>query len=168
VGTEIGRRGWQLVYGGGNVGLMGKVADAALAAGARVIGVIPRTLLEREVGHRNLTELHVVETMHERKRMMAERAHAFLALPGGIGTLEELFEVWTWRHLGYHDQPVGVLDVEGYWRGLLDFMSSTQQEGFVSASQLDSLHSDTDATRLLDALARGAKAATASDDFQRI
>ena len=95
IGTEIGKRGWQLVYGGGQVGLMGVVADATLAAGGGVIGVIPRVLMEREVGHQRLQELHVVETMHERKHLMAQRAHAFVALPGGIGTLEELYEVWT-------------------------------------------------------------------------
>lgn len=168
VGEEIGRRGWQLVYGGGNVGLMGRVADAALGAGARVIGVIPRTLLEREVGHRHLHELHVVETMHERKSMMAQHAQAFLALPGGIGTLEELFEVWTWRHLGYHDQPVGLLDVEGYWRGLLDFMAGTEKEGFITPTQLGSIMSGTEVVPLLDRLAAGAAEGTGTEDFRRI
>ena len=103
VGAEFGRRGWQLVYGGGRAGLMGTLADAALAAGARVVGVIPESLMQRELGHSGLSELHVVTTMHERKLMMAERSDAFLALPGGIGTFEELFEVWSWRQLGYHD-----------------------------------------------------------------
>ena len=103
VGTEIGRRGWTLVYGGGRVGLMGVLADAALAAGASVIGVIPHSMVEREWAKRDCTELHVVANMHERKGMMAARADAFLALPGGIGTFEELFEVWSWRQLGYHD-----------------------------------------------------------------
>ena len=112
VGAQIGRRGWQLVYGGGHAGLMGAVADAALAAGARVIGVIPESLMAREHGHRGLSELHVVQSMHQRKQMMAERSDAFVALPGGIGTLEELFEAWTWRQLGYHDKPVGLLNVE--------------------------------------------------------
>ena len=121
LGREIGRRGWQLVYGGGNVGLMGEVANATLEAGGRVVGVIPELLLAKEVGHRHLTELHVVHTMHERKKRMAELAHAFVALPGGIGTLEELFEVWTWRHLGYHDQPIGLLNVAHFYDPLLAF-----------------------------------------------
>ena len=115
------RRGWQLVYGGGRVGLMGEVADAALAAGGRW-SASSRDLMEREVGHAGLHELHVVHTMHERKQMMAERSDAFLALPGGIGTLEELFEVWTWRQLGYHDKPIGLLNVDGYYDDLLRFM----------------------------------------------
>ncbi len=108
VGRVIGERGWRMVYGGGKAGLMG-----AVAAGASVVGVIPRSLMEREVGHRGLSEIHVVETMHQRKQMMAERAGAFLTLPGGIGSMEELFEVWSWRQLGYHDQPIGLLDVDG-------------------------------------------------------
>ena len=126
VGTEIGRRGWQLVYGGGRAGLMGVVADAALAAGAAVVGVIPQSLMVRELGHAGLTELHVVDTMHQRKTMMAERSDAFLALPGGIGTFEELFEVWTWRQLGYHDQPIGLLNVAGYYDPLLADRKSTR------------------------------------------
>ena len=122
VGGEIGQRGWQLVYGGGRAGLMGVVADAALAAGASVVGVIPQSLMSRELGHTGLNELHVVETMHERKMMMAERSDAFLALPGGIGTFEELFEVWSWRQLGYHDKPLGLLNVAGYYGALLGFL----------------------------------------------
>lgn len=125
IGTAIGRRGWRLAYGGGRAGLMGRVADAALAAGAPVLGVIPRSLMEREVGHSGLTELHVVDTMHERKLMMAQHSDAFIALPGGIGTFEELFEVWTWRQLGYHDKPVGLLNVDGYYDTLLGFMQQT-------------------------------------------
>ena len=121
VGALIGSLGWQLVYGGGRAGLMGEVADAALAAGARVVGVIPRALMTRELGHSHLTELHVVDTMHERKRMMAERSDAFVALPGGIGTLEELFEVWTWRQLGYHDKPVGLLELSRLLRPVARF-----------------------------------------------
>ena len=117
VGTLIGQRGWRLVYGGGRAGLMGVVADAALAAGASVVGVIPESLMDRELGHPGLTELHVVETMHQRKMMMAERSDAFIALPGGIGTFEELFEVWSWRQLGYHDKPLGLLNVAGYYDG---------------------------------------------------
>jgi uncharacterized protein (TIGR00730 family) len=168
VGREIGRRGWRLVYGGGRAGLMGQVADAALAAGASVTGVIPRTLMEREVGHAGLTELHVVETMHERKQMMAERSDAFLALPGGIGTFEELFEVWTWRQLGYHDKPVGLLDVQGYYAPLLGFMDRTVDSGFVSAPQRALLLTGTDPADLLSRMGEAIVAATAPDDYRLI
>jgi hypothetical protein len=165
VGTAIGQRGWQLVYGGGRVGLMGAVADAALAAGARVIGIIPQSLMEREVGHAGLTELHVVQTMHERKRMMAEHADAFLALPGGIGTFEELFEAWTWRQLGYHDKPLGLLDVDGYYAPLLEFMERTVGQGFVDPAQRALLQTHSDAEALLDRLAELIPRATAPDDY---
>jgi hypothetical protein len=168
VGTAIGRRGWRLVYGGGRAGLMGRVADAALAAGAQVLGVIPRSLMEREVGHRGLTELHVVETMHERKLMMAEHSDAFIALPGGIGTFEELFEVWTWRQLGYHDKPVGLLNVDGYYDALLDFMRQTVEHGFVSDLQHALLQVQTQPEALLDAIARLTPLATEPDDYRRI
>ena len=168
VGQAIGRRGWQLVYGGGNVGLMGEVADATLQAGGRVVGVIPRTLMEREVGHRSLHELHVVGTMHERKQMMARRADAFLALPGGLGTLEELFEVWTWRYLGYHDQPIGLLDVLGYWEPLSTFVASTVAQGFVSPAQVDLVVRSAHAESLLDLLQQQARSAGQPDDYSRI
>lgn len=135
VGRVIGERGWRLVYGGGSSGLMGAVADAALAAGAASVGVIPAALMERELGHLGLDELVVVETMHERKRLMAERSDAFLALPGGIGTFEELFEVWTWLQLGYHAKPVGLLNVAGYYDPLLDFLDRSVQRGFVPPDQ---------------------------------
>ena len=153
LGAAIGRRGWQLVYGGGKVGLMGAVADAALASGARVIGVIPESLMRPEVGHVGLTELHVVQTMHQRKQLMAERSDAFIAMPGGIGTFEELFEVWTWRHLGYHDRPIGLLDVAGYWQALMGFLKHGCDEGFMDAEQMSMLHVDADVDRLLDSLA---------------
>ena len=152
IGSEIGRRGWQLVYGGGRAGLMGEVADAALAAGAQVIGVIPESLMGRELGHRGLTELHVVQTMHERKTMMAERSDAFVALPGGIGTFEELFEVWTWRQLGYHVKPLGLLNVAGYYDSLLGFLAHSREQGFMTSAQTDLLHVDTDAAALLQHL----------------
>jgi hypothetical protein len=139
LGTAIGARSWQLVYGGGKVGLMGEVADATLAAGGRVVGVIPESLQRLEVGHLGLHELHVVPTMHIRKQMMAERAKAFIAMPGGIGTLEELYEVWTWRQLGYHAQPIGLLNVDGYFDDLLRFMDRTVSEGFLSESQRNNL-----------------------------
>jgi uncharacterized protein (TIGR00730 family) len=152
LGQAIGRRGWQLVYGGGRAGLMGEVADAALAAGARVIGVIPESLMRLEVGHSGLSELHVVQSMHERKQMMAERADAFIALPGGIGTFEELFEVWTWRHLDYHRHPVGLLDTGGYYSRLLGFLQHAQREGFISDLQMSMLHMGDDADAMLDTL----------------
>jgi uncharacterized protein (TIGR00730 family) len=168
VGSEIARRGWALVYGGGNVGLMGEVADAALAGGATVTGVIPESLKAREVAHRGLTELHVVPDMHVRKQMMAERADVFLALPGGIGTLEELFEVWTWRQLGYHAKPIGLLNVEGYFDDLLRFMRVTQDQGFLSAQQHANLRVGVFAAPLLDQLAELALPADAGGDFSRI
>lgn len=168
VGTAIGRRGWQLVYGGGGAGLMGNVADAALAAGARVIGVIPDSLMRREAGHRGLTELHVVQTMHERKRMMADRADAFIALPGGIGTFEELFEVWSWRHLDYHDRPIGLLDVDGYFQPMLQMLERARGAGFVTGGQLAMLDVAADPDVLLDVLAAKAARALAPDDFGRI
>jgi uncharacterized protein (TIGR00730 family) len=168
VGTWIGRHGGQLVYGGGNNGLMGVMADAALAAGARVVGVIPHALVEREWAKRDCTELHVVDNMHQRKSMMAERADAFLALPGGIGTLEELFEVWTWRQLGYHDKPVGVLNVDGYYDALLAFLQATGREGFVPAAQLELLQVAGEPAALLSQLDALAADATAPDDYQSI
>jgi uncharacterized protein (TIGR00730 family) len=153
VGNAIGRRGWRLVYGGGGSGLMGQVADAALAAGAKAIGIIPAALMERELGHRGLDELIVVETMHERKRQMAEHSDAFIALPGGIGTLEELFEVWTWLQLGYHAKPVGLLNVAGYYDPLLAFLDRSMESGFVPQAQRALLQVGADADRLLDRLA---------------
>jgi hypothetical protein len=168
LGRSVGERGWQLVYGGGKVGLMGEVADAALAAGARVIGVIPESLKQREVGHLGLHELHVVPTMHLRKQMMAERAHAFVALPGGIGTLEELYEVWTWRQLGYHDQPIGLLNVDGYYDELLRFMDRSVTEGFLAPTQRSTLQVDHDPLALLDRLAATARGSEQIEDFSKI
>ena len=168
LGSAIGARGWQLVYGGGKVGLMGEVADATLAAGGRVVGVIPESLERLEVGHQGLHELHVVPTMHVRKQMMAERADAFIAMPGGIGTLEELYEVWTWRQLGYHDQPIGLLNVEGYYDDLLRFMDRTVSEGFLSDSQRNNLQVGSDPEALLLTLALMAAPAGAKDDYSRV
>ena len=136
VGSWIGKHRGQLVYGGGRNGLMGIVADATLAAGGRVIGVIPEALVEKEWAHTGCTELHVVATMHERKRLMAEHADAFVALPGGIGTLEEFFEVWTWRQLGYHAKPVGLLNLDGYYDDLLAFLNVSMKKGFMSDWQM--------------------------------
>lgn len=168
VGSLIGQQGWQLVYGGGHAGLMGIVADAALAAGAPVVGVIPQTLMVRELGHPRLTELHVVETMHQRKTMMAERADAFVALPGGIGTFEELFEVWTWRQLGYHDKPVGLLNVAGYYDPLLAFLGNSVDSGFVGTAQHQLLQVGTDPAELLRRLAHQAGQSPAPDDYRLI
>lgn len=156
VGHWIGRHGGQLVYGGGNNGLMGQVADATLEAGGRVVGIIPKALVEREWAKTDCTELHVVDNMHERKRMMAERADGFVALPGGIGTFEELFEVWTWRQLGYHNKPVGLLNAAGYYDGLLAFLRSTVQHGFINDMQMDLLHTGTAADTLLPAMVQAA------------
>lgn len=168
LGAAIGQRGWQLVYGGGHVGLMGEVADATLAAGGTAVGVITEALMQREVGHRGLTELHVVRTMHERKQMMAERADLFIALPGGIGTMEELFEVWTWRQLGYHDQPIGLLNVEGYYDAFLHLCSQMVAEGFLAAEPLSALVTDDEPERLLLELAARARRARGPEDYSRI
>lgn len=169
LGEAIGRRGWQLVYGGGHVGLMGEVADATLAAGGTAVGVITEALMKREVGHRGLSELHIVRTMHERKQMMAERADLFIALPGGIGTMEELFEVWTWRQLGYHDQPIGLLNVAGYYDGFLQFCRRMVDEGFLAAAQMDALVTgDAPEQLLLDLAERARHSAAGADDYSRI
>jgi uncharacterized protein (TIGR00730 family) len=131
VGRGLAERGVGVVYGGGRVGLMGALADAALAAGGKVYGVIPQKLVDRESGHTGLTELFVVDSMHARKMLMAQLADAFIALPGGFGTLEELFEVVTWSQLGYHEKPVGLLEVAGYYAPLLEFLDRGVATGFV-------------------------------------
>ena len=156
VGNWIGRHGGQLVYGGGHNGLMGILADAALASGARVIGVIPKALVEKEWAHTGCTELHIVENMHERKRIMAEHADAFLALPGGIGTLEEFFEVWTWRQLGYHDKPVGLLNQSGFYDSLLTFLGSAVASGFMNEWQMGLIRTGSDAEMLITELIQAA------------
>ena len=131
LGRHLAESGIQLVYGGGAVGLMGMVANAALAAGGEVIGIIPQSLKDAEVGHSGLTRLEVVDGMHARKARMAELSDAFIALPGGLGTLEELFEVWTWGQLGYHAKPLGLLDVNGFYDKLGGFLDHIVEEGFV-------------------------------------
>jgi uncharacterized protein (TIGR00730 family) len=168
LGELIGKSGATLVYGGGRVGLMGAVADAVMACGGQVIGVIPQALMDREVGHAGLTELHVVQTMHERKQLMAERADAFISLPGGIGTLEELYEVWSWQQLGYHDKPVALLNVDGYYDALLQFHRVMHRRGFVSDAQFNALLVETDPARLLDLVRAAAALATAPDDYSKI
>lgn len=152
VGKWIGERSGQLVYGGGRNGLMGIVADATLTAGGRVIGVIPKALVEKEWAHTGCTELHIVDTMHDRKRMMAEHADAFLSLPGGIGTLEEFFEVWTWRQLGYHAKPVGLLNMGGYYKDLLGFLEASVKSGFMSDWQMELIHVGSEPEALLEQL----------------
>ena len=156
VGRWIGAHGGQLVYGGGNNGLMGVVATAALAAGARVVGVIPHSMVEREWAKRDCTELHVVDNMHQRKSMMAERADAFLALPGGIGTFEEFFEAWSWRMLAFHRKPVALLDQDGYYQPLLQFLQHSVRQGFMSEAQMELLTVGADAATLLPKLVQGA------------
>jgi uncharacterized protein (TIGR00730 family) len=153
VGAELARRGIGVVYGGGRVGLMGVVADAALAAGGEVDGVIPRGLVDRELAHQGLSALHVVETMHERKALMNELSDGFLTLPGGLGTLEEVAEVVSWAQLGLHVKPVGVLNVGGYFDGLLAWVERAVADGFVRAEHARLLIVGSELAALLDAMA---------------
>jgi uncharacterized protein (TIGR00730 family) len=152
VGQWIGRNGGQLIYGGGRTGLMGTVAEATRIAGGRVVGIIPKALANWELANTLCDELHIVDTMHERKAMMGERADAFVALPGGIGTFEELFEIWTWRQLGYHDKPTGILNVAGYYDGMLDFLAHSTREGFMNDWQMSLVRIGTNPQALLEAL----------------
>lgn len=154
VGALLAARGITLVYGAGNVGLMGIAAEAALAAGGKVVGIIPQALMEWEVAHTDLSELIVVNDMHERKLMMADRADGFIALPGGIGTLEELFETWTWLQLGFHGKPIALLDVAGYYAALLAFLDHMVAEKFLKAKQRDLLMAGSDPVEILDRMAR--------------
>lgn len=139
LGQTLARQGLGLVYGGARVGLMGAVADAAMAAGASVLGVLPQGLAGRELAHRGLTELRVVETMHQRKAAMAQAAAGFIALPGGLGTLEELFEILTWRQLGWHDKPVGLLDIDGFYQPLLAGLRQMAEHGFIEPASIDNM-----------------------------
>ncbi len=158
VAAEVGRllaeRGITVVYGGGRVGTMGVVADAAMRAGGDVVGVIPEGLFDREIAHSDVTELHVVANMHERKAKMAALSDAFLVLPGGIGTLEELFEAWTWAHLGIHGKPIGLLDVDGFYQPLVQMVDHMVTEGFLKAESRDFVRAGTSAAELIDALVR--------------
>jgi uncharacterized protein (TIGR00730 family) len=151
--VELARRRLGLVYGGGSVGLMGVLADTALAQGAEVIGVIPEALATPELAHPGLSELRVVASMHERKATMAQLADGFVALPGGLGTLEETFEILTWGQLGIHDKPVGLLDVAGYWRHLADLLAHGVREGFIRAEHAEFLLVGDSPSALLDRLA---------------
>lgn len=156
VGRWIGEHGGQLVYGGGRSGLMGEVAQATRQAGGRVVGVIPQALVDKELANHACDELHIVQTMHERKAIMAERSDAFLALPGGIGTFEELFEVWTWRQLGYHDKPIGLLNVAGYYDALGNFLQSSVRSGFMGEWQMGLVQINDDCAPLLRDLVEAA------------
>jgi uncharacterized protein (TIGR00730 family) len=153
LGQELGRRGVGVVYGGGRLGVMGALADAALAAGAEVIGVLPRALFGSEVVHEGLTTLHEVGSLHERKARMAELADAFVVLPGGLGTLDEWFEVWTWAQLGVHRKPLALLNVRGYFDPLLAFVEDMVREGFATPTHRDLVHVSTEVRELLDRLA---------------
>jgi len=152
-GRTLAERGIDVVYGGGHVGLMGAVADAAIEAGGRVVGVIPRQLDDRELSHGGVTELHVVESMHERKQLMADLSDAFIALPGGAGTLEEIAEQWTWAQLTIHTKPSGFLDVKGFWAPMRQMLESMVVSGFVRAEQSGIVSFSDDLDTLLAALA---------------
>jgi uncharacterized protein (TIGR00730 family) len=153
LGQVLAARDLEVVYGGASVGLMGALADGAMSAGGRVIGVIPSRLVQHEIAHAHLTKLHVVETMHERKALMAELSDAVIALPGGSGTLDELFELFTWKQLGLHRKPIGLLDVSGYWQPLIAFLEHAVNERFLRAEYLEDLQIERTATALIDRLA---------------
>jgi uncharacterized protein (TIGR00730 family) len=153
VGTGLAKAGLKLVYGGGKVGLMGAMADAAVKAGGHVAGVMPRALVEREIAHAGLAELHVVETMHQRKTMMSELADAFIALPGGAGTLEEFFEQWTWAQLGVHRKPCGLLNVADYFGLLIAMLQRIAAEGFVAERYVEMLVIETSIEPMLNRFA---------------
>jgi uncharacterized protein (TIGR00730 family) len=148
-GRTLARRGTAVVYGGGHVGLMGVLADAALAAGGQVVGVIPVSLAERELAHSRLTRLFVQPSMHERKAKMASLADAFVAMPGGLGTLDELFEIWTWAQLGFHDKPIGLLNTAGFFTPLLELTAHMARAGFVREANLELVLADDDGESLL-------------------
>ncbi|TLP44861.1 TIGR00730 family Rossman fold protein [Cohaesibacter sp. CAU 1516] len=147
---EIVRRGYRVVYGGSSVGLMGVVADAALEAGGEVIGVLPDALMRKEVDHKGLTELHIVDSMHTRKAMMVELSDGFVSLPGGAGTMDEMFEVWTWGMLGWHGKPSALLNVDGYYDHLIKFFDNMVAEAFVKQGHRDMLIVEEEVTALLD------------------
>lgn len=151
-GQAIAAAGYGLVYGGGHVGLMGVVADAVMQAGSQVIGVITQDLMNREVGHTGITDLRIVKTMHERKTMMADIASSFLVLPGGIGTFEEFFEIWTWALLGDHQKPIGLVNVNGYYNGMIDFIDHAVREGFLKQKYRDLLIIGTEPQAVLQRL----------------
>jgi len=151
-GSVLAQSGRRVVYGGGNTGLMGALADGVLSVGGEIVGVMPRHLVEREVAHRGLTRLDIVSSMHERKARLAEVADAFVALPGGLGTLEEFTEIWTWGQLGLHRKPYGILDVAGYYTPLLDFLDHALAQGFVRPEHRAMVHVSEDPSALLEAM----------------
>lgn len=151
-GRTLAERGITLVYGGGRVGLMGALADGAMAAGGEVIGVMPHALVHREAAHLGITKLHIVDSMHTRKATMAELADAFVAMPGGIGTLEEFFETWTWAQLGVHGKPIGLLDVADFWQPLIALLDHLETQGFLRGTPRQSLLKHEDGAALIDAL----------------
>lgn len=152
LGTALARAGIGVVYGGASVGLMGAVADAALSSGGEVIGVIPQSLVAKELSHKGLTELHVTASMHERKAMMADLSDGFIALPGGVGTLEELFEIWTWAQLGFHKKGVGVLNIGGFYDGLIAFLDHVAGERFMQLAHRGMLLVEDDPEKMIAAL----------------
>ena len=149
MGRYLAESGRRIVYGGGRTGLMGALAEGALAAGGKVVGIMPRHLVEREVAHTGLTTLHVVESMHERKSLLAELSDGFLAMPGGLGTMEELFEIWTWGQLGLHGKPYGLFEINGFFAPLLAFLDHAVSEGFIQGANRDQLVVDDDPARLI-------------------
>ena len=152
LGQAMASRGLGLVYGGGNIGLMGLLADGVLAEGGRAVGVIPQKLVDRELAHQGLAKLHVVPTMHERKEKMHGLCDAYIALPGGIGTMEEFFEAVTWRQLGYHNKEIAVLNISGFYDGIESFFTKMQRDDFLRLNHRDLFFMETDAARLLDRL----------------
>ena len=152
LGKEMRRRGLGLVFGGGHIGLMGVLADSVLQAGGEVIGVIPQLLVDRELAHRGITDLRITASMHERKALMAEHADAFLALPGGFGTADELFEMLTWRQIKIHSKPIGLLNVAGFFDPLLSWIDRAVEDGFIKASHRRLMHVAENAAELLDKL----------------
>jgi uncharacterized protein (TIGR00730 family) len=161
VGSGLAARGIGVVYGGGRVGMMGAVADAAMAGGGEVIGVIPRGLVDRELAHRGISELRVVESLHERKALMTDLADGFIALPGGLGTLEELAEVASWAQLGLHAKPIGLLGTDGYWDPLVGWLDHAVDEGFVASAHRALIVLDRDLESLLARFAMGSRGPTA-------
>ena len=159
LGETMARRGIGLVYGGGRLGLMGVVADAVLSNGGEAYGVIPQALIDLEVAHAGLTELHVVTSMHERKAKMTELTDAFVALPGGIGTYDELFEAWTWNALGYHAKPFGLLNVSGFWDEMIAFLDTATAKGFMSPARRSQLLVEDGVEGAVDALANACASA---------
>lgn len=158
--NALANHGLGVVYGGSNTGLMKQLADHSLAAGTTVIGVSVTSLAHHEAPHSGLTELHIVDNMHQRKSMMAKLADGFIAVPGGVGTLEELFEIYTWARLGFHHKPIGLLNVHGYYDALLDFLDHSVKEGFLDASGRQLLHVDQDPHELINKMLRDHKAGT--------